>query len=258
MIISYNTKSLLKQCLDSLSSIEDLEYEVVVIDNGSTDGSIELVKLKYPQIKLRENKRNLGFSKAANQSLKLCRGKYVFFLNSDAVITNPIHPVLSYFDNNSQVGVVGLKMLEPNGQIQPYTHGIQQTLQSLVAYKISGRFTRYQHRCIVNPEETDWVSGGAMLVRRELLVQLGGFDENFFFYFEDMDLCARVRELGYKVVYYPGILVKHLGGSSFKGSVKVKKDWYYRSQDYFFRKHYGWASFLVLKLLRVPFRVMFR
>jgi len=253
IIVSFNTKSHLKECLDSLHNSKLSVSEVVVVDNGSLDGSIALLRSRSSRITLLENAENFGFARAANQAAAVCTGDYLLFLNSDVVVASSLASAQSYLEDHRDVGVLGLRMTDPHGRVQDYTWGSFQNLFDLIT-KRSKKAEVDNNRI----QETDWVSGGAMLVRRDLFELLEGFDDRFFFYFEDMDFCARARRWGAKVVFFPKVSIRHAGGASFRGDDKKRRGWYYASQAYFFRKHYGFGAWLLLKLFRYPVKLFFR
>jgi GT2 family glycosyltransferase len=196
IIVSYNVKDLLKKCLESIFSFQkDLSFEVVVIDNDSEDQSTKMLRDEFPQVKLMENRRNLGFSGACNQGIRRSRGRYVLLLNPDP------------------------RMMDPQGRVlfscrsfPSYLTAIssgQSLLNRLLPHNPLSR--RYLLKDLNRSEkkEVDWVSGSCLLTRRELFERIGLLDELFFMYVEDVDFCYRARQMGFGVYYFPSVAVIH-------------------------------------------------
>jgi len=215
VIIDYKAQKYLPQCLESIKSKVAVNYEVVVIDN---------------------NKTNRGFAKACNIGAKKAKGRYLLFLNPDTqIIKADFDELISFLDNHLKVGVIGLKILLENGSDQPYSYG--------------QKFGIFSKLGLLPGRRLDWVSGGAMVVRRKLFERLGGFDERFFMYFEDQDLCLRAKDLGFKVELWDGVEVVHFGGRPAQGGLAKDKGkqlaLYRKSQAKFVRKYYGGLYYLL-------------
>jgi GT2 family glycosyltransferase len=228
VIVSYNTADLIGSCLDSILSNDDLSIEIFVVDNASNDGSVALVKRKYPTVQVIENVKNRGFAAANNQVLPQCKGKYIFFLNPDTeVVSDTFSKAISFMNTNPRVGLAGTKIINPDG-----------TLQWSVSYKYPGqKYTTNELSDL--PGKIACVLGASMIARSELIKKIGGFDEDFFLYGEDQDLCLRIRRLGYEIGYVDSATIVHLGGQSEKDSLpsevwKKKID----AEYIFYRKHY--------------------
>lgn len=254
IIINFNTKELTRNCLNSiLANCRVGDYEIIVVDNNSTDGSVEMLKSKYGgKIKLIVNQGNAGFGPANNQAARMVQGKYLFFLNSDTIIKKDILiPIKRMFNNKDRIGIIAPKLLLDNENEQEYAHGKFPTLFSII-------YEKFKAPELVKssiPFAVDWVSGAALIIRRSIFNKINGFDENFFMYFEDMDLCKRVKELGYQIIVYPKVFIVHLGGKSISKFAK-RKIYYYQSQDYFYKKHFGNVRMEVMKLLRWPYKLL--
>ena len=244
IIVGFNTKCFLEKCLGSISRQRvNGDLEVIVVDNGSQDNSCEMIKNKFSKVKLIENKENFGFGKANNQGAKIARGDYLFFLNPDTLIKDNIFPkIIEVFKNDPQVGIVSPLLVLENGEIQPWAYGQEENLPQLIKRKIKKDLNK----------TIDWVSGAAFVTRADIFRKIGGFDENFFAYFEDRDLCLRIRKIGYKIVVLPEIKVIHFGGKSLISDKKRKK-LYYQSQNYFWRKHYGFLESILMRFFRLPY-----
>ncbi len=223
-----------------------------MIDNNSSDGSVEMLKENFgDKIKLIINKENKGFGSANNQGAKTAKGDYLFFLNSDTIIKSNILIELDEFINKNQdVGVVAPKLLLENGNEQPFAFGDYPRVLNIILEKFKSPSV-YKNI----PFEVEWVSGAALIIKKNLFNKIGGFDENFFMYFEDIDLCKRVKDLDYKIMVNPRISITHLCGNSIK-FFKKRKNYYYKSQDYFYNKYYGLLGACLMKLLRLPHKVI--
>ncbi len=222
VIASYNTKDLLENCLQSLfEHTKDIEFEVWVVDNNSSDGSIEMVKREFPQVKLIENKDNLGFAKANNQAIGRSNSRYVLLLNSDTtLVDNSLKLMISFLDERLAIGALGCSLIRPDGKLQSIGRG------SILL----GRN---------KPKAVNWVEGACLMLRREALEEVGYLDENFFFYSEDMDMCVRIRKGGWKVFSLPQAKVVHYGGGSSKNINSRLTIEGYKSGYYYCEKHYG-------------------
>ncbi|MBC7228947.1 MAG: glycosyltransferase family 2 protein [Actinobacteria bacterium] len=258
VIVNYNTAEDLRACLSSAR--EHLpEAEVVVVDNGSRDGSVEMVREGFPWVRLVENPGNPGYASACNRGLRAAARPYVFILNSDVVfVTGGVEEVLDYLDEHPGVAALGPLVLNADGSFQMSCRRFPGMLENAV-HGLLGELwpdnplTRsYQMKDLRRDEpcEVDWVSGAAMLLRREAAEEVGGFDESYFMYVEDVDICWRLREAGHRVVFHPGFrLVHHIGKSSSQQSTRMLYH-HHRSMFIFFRKRYrGWRGWLLLPLV---------
>ena len=248
IILSFNTKNLLDDCLDSVfQQTKGIKFEVLVVDNHSTDGSAEMVKKKFPQVKLINNKKNLGFAQANNQGMKKAQGKYLLLLNSDTKIKNKsLKNLLSLAQKKQDLGIAGPKLLNPDGTPQPST-GPFYTLP--VTFFSLFRGDRYLRHAYSQEKAVDWLSGACFLIKRELIYKVGLLDEKFFMYVEEMEYCYRAKKAGYLTYFFPQAEVYHLErGSSPEG--KQKAIWgIYQGLIYFYQKHFAPWQLTVLKLL---------
>ena len=254
VIVNYNTCDDLRRCLLSLE--EKLgRLPAVVVDNGSTDGSREMVRGEFPWVRLAENPGNPGYASACNLGIRTAREPYVFILNSDVeFVQGGLEEVVSYLDEHPGVAALGPLVLNGDGSLQMSCRRFPSMLENVVHGFLGelwpdNPFTRsYQMKDLDREEpcEVDWVSGAAMLLRREAALDVGGFDEAYFMYVEDVDLCWRLRRAGYGVVFHPAFrLVHHIGRTSSQQSTRMLYE-HHRSMFIFFRRRYpGWRGRLL-------------
>lgn len=260
IIVNWNGDPYLRGCLESLYA-RGLAggTEVLVVDNGSEDGSPELVQRSFPQVTLVETGANLGFARAANLGWRRARGEYVLFLNPDTLILEgTLDQALTYLRSRPAVGVLGVKLLNPDGSLQVScwnflsltTLMLDNLLRvPLVPRPLAGRYL-YRFWDHGETREVDWIFGAFLLFRRHVLEEVGGFDEDYFMYGEDMDLCYRVRQRGYDVVYYPAAAIVHYGNrSGEKGWAGGREAEVVRTELTFLRKHCGRLPWLLFRVL---------
>lgn len=254
IIVNFNTKNLLKNCLSSIfNNYKSSDFEIIVVDNNSQDSSVTMLKNEFAdnKIKLITNNRNIGFGAANNQGATMARGEYLFFLNSDTIIKeNILIPLRHFLDSYENIGIIAPKLLLEDGSEQQHAYGGFPTLFSVIADKFKKKKIKNSQ-----PFEADWISGAALIIKRDIFNKINGFDEKFFMYFEDIDLCKRVKDLGYKVMVFPKIAVIHLGGKSLNKFSK-RKEYYYKSQDYYYKKHYGNLRMNLMKIFRLPYKLL--
>lgn len=252
IIINYNTKAITKDCIESIFVNCSGDYEVILVDNNSDDGSVAyLHKLFKDKIKLIENETNLGFAKANNIGAKEAEGDYLFFLNSDTILYDNILKYFNSFINQqSNLGIVAPKLVLEDGTKQRRAYGDFPNIFNTI-------FNKFKEEKNIKEKifQVDWVSGAAFVIKKNIFKKINGFDEKFFMYFEDIDLAKRVKSLGFKVVVNKNIVVTHLGGKSISKS-GIRKKYYYNSQAYYFKKHYGIMTMIFMKIIRLPFRLI--
>lgn len=265
VILNYNTKELLGDCLDSIKKYEsEVSLEVVVSDNASSDGSADFVKDHYPWVKLVQGE-NTGFSKGNNRARSFVHGQMVLFLNPDTVLNKwVLAKTVEYLKNHKEVGVVTCKLVLPSGKLDrdarrsfptPWVGFTHLVLRIDRLFPKSKLFSRYWYGYI--PEnvthEVDSVEGSFLLTRKNILDDVGWFDEDYLFNAEDIDLCWKIKEKGWKLIYYPEVSIVHIKGAA-KGKSKV---WRHKvtfsqrlkmrlteidSMEIFYRKHY-WEKY---------------
>lgn len=250
VIVNYNVKYFLEQCLHSVSrAMEKLEGEVFVVDNNSVDGSVTEIRNKFPEVKIIENRQNLGFSKANNQAIRVSTGRYVLLLNPDTVVEeDTFRKCLDFMDNHPDAGALGVKMIDGKGEFLPESKRSLPTPE-VSFYKMFGlsslfprsrRFGKY-HLGYLDRDQTHQVevlAGAFMFIRREALDSTGLLDETFFMYGEDIDLSYRIIRAGYRNYYFPGTTIIHYKGESTKkGSLNYVR-MFYQAMIIFARKHF--------------------
>lgn len=257
ILVNYNGSQFLHSCLDSIEQFSNhSSNEVIIIDNLSTDNSTEIIKDKFPSFNLICSQVNLGFGKANNLAVKHSHGEHLLFLNTDTIlIENTPKILLEYLQQHLDVGIISPRIVFKDGSYQ-LSCGRLPNIVGEFLDKIRYGLDKKWHHIFANLynkqyshiKEMGWLTGACLMMRRDVFEQLGGFDESFFMYFEDKDICKRVNEAGWKVVYYPQTsLIHFLGGSSH--DVKKSVNTYYRdSQLYYYQKHLGSFQTAILKL----------
>lgn len=263
LIINWNTKDDLRNCLRSLCAQKFRHaVEIVVADNASSDGSREMVVSDFPEVCLVVHSTNLGFGAGNNRALTATHGRYVLFLNSDTLVTEcALDCLLDFADAHPDVGIIGPKLLNRDGSLQYSCRSFPNLGTGLFRNTPLGRLfpkNRFTKEYLLadwdhaTPREVDWVSGAAMLVRRGMFQQLGGFDEGFFMYCEDVDLCYRAHQAGWKVVYFPDSVIYHIIGRS-SDKVPTRMTYHFHKSMYrFYKKHYARSTPLWLRPLILP------
>ena len=251
LIVSWNTRDLLRDCLQSLEPAAHPEWDVLVVDNASTDDSVAMVRREFPTVRRIENAVNAGYARANNLGLRASVAPYALLLNSDTRATpGAIQGLVAFLNAHPEAGAVSPRLLRADGTPQPFAFGGDPTLFYLLrrgVLRVTAR--RYLHDWAT--EETrsvDWVSGACLLVRRTAFEQVGLLDEGFFMYFEDNDWCLRLRRAGWKIYYHPAQAIVHLGGQSLARNPQAQTS-YEASLRYFHRKHYGRVDERVLRML---------
>ena len=225
VILCWNDLKVIGDCLRSIyATVKDTDFEVLVSDNGSTDGSLEYIQKEFPRAIVFENGRNLRFAKGNNVAIRASRGDYVLILNPDTIIhEGSLDGLVRYADEHPNAGAFGCRVVFPDGRYQPVQRPIH-TIRSEWCWALGlgalAHFSEWFHAgSYVNwhgetEREVGWLAGCFILARGELLRNLGGFDEQFFYYYEDTDLCRRIWESGHPILYTPKYSITHLGGQS--------------------------------------------
>lgn len=256
VVVNWNTRDILSQCLASIYAYPPgSEFEVLVVDNASTDGSQRMVQRRFPHVHLIANPDNVGFARANNQGMAISDGRYALLLNSDARVTpGAIQALVRLADAKPRAGIVGAQLLNPDGSFQASYTSFPTLWQESLVLSGFGRILHGRWYPSRGPEEdkgpqiVDYVEGACMLVRREAFEDAGGLDEGYFMYAEEVDWCYAMQAKGWQVWYQPAAKVIHLGGASSRHRRPQREGDLYRSRVRFFRKHYGEGAARLLKL----------
>jgi N-acetylglucosaminyl-diphospho-decaprenol L-rhamnosyltransferase len=258
IVVNWNTRDLLTQCLGSVyGTLKDLSFEVIVVDNASSDGSVETVKNDFPQVQIIANAENVGFVRANNQVIAISRGRYVLLLNSDTqVLPGSLDRTVHFMDAHPGAGIVGVRLLNPDGTFQasytPFPTLWREflILSGLGRWLIRPTFPSYGPQADKGERRImGYVEGAYVVARRKAVEQVGKLDERIFMYAEDVDWCYRFHRAGWEVWYLPQAPIIHYGGQSTKKRWGRMEAELYRSRLYFFRKHYNKRSAFCLKAL---------
>lgn len=245
IVVSHNTRVHLDRCLTELGS----GHEVIVVDTGSTDGSQELVRDRFPHARLLSPAGNPGYGGASNAGIALASGQHLVVMNADTwPLPQAVERLVEFADGEPSAGVVGPRLRNPDGTLQPSVRGFP-TLWRLATEYLFLRHLAPRSRALnafygsgfdhSSRREVDFVVGAVMLVRREMLDEIGGFDTSFFMFNEEVDLCYRARKSGWRVVYWPGSEFVHVGGASTTAVWPHMYREQLRSHLRFLAKHYG-------------------
>ncbi len=251
LIVTYGGVVCLKKCTDSLyEKFKDLfEWEIVIINNDENQ-NISRLSLNFSKINVLNNGKNVGFGAGMNLGAKQAVGEYLLILNPDTeILTDNVQEVFSEFEKNENIGVIGAGIFENNQQKQPWSAGFEMSLYNLLRNNLGWSRSR---RIWESEREIkcDWVAGTGMFVKRNFFKKIGGFDENFFMYFEDMDFCKRTRNDGKEVVFFPDFQVSHSGGKSYNNNKKLQKKHYYDSLELYFKKNRNYFEYHAIKIAR--------
>lgn len=231
IIVNYNTGDLIQRCVDSVLRQTDCQFEVIVVDNASQDNSLDVLQSYDDRIKLIANAKNVGFGKANNQAFAVSTGKFIFLLNPDATLKkeNTLSAFLDYMGSHLSCGVVGPVVTKNHNPTEPQyvypgQHHLKKELEAL-------------------PGEIAWIIGASMFIRREVYEKVAGFDEDYFLYGEEADLCLRVRRAGWSIGYAKNIRVDHIGGASERKS-SIRDYWLKKQAGIilFYKKNYEHAE----------------
>ena len=262
IIANYNTRIFLEKLLTSLekSDVDQYQLEIIVVDNGSSDGSVEMVKKKYQKIKSIINDKNLGFAAANNQGIDKALGRYILLLNSDTEVEkDTLKQMIAFMDEHSQYGAATCRIELTNGKLDPACHRGFPTPWAALTYFLkleslfpkSKLFGQYHQgwKKLNEIHELEVISGAFFMIRREVINKVGLLDEGFFMYGEDIDWCFRIQQAGFQIAFVPSTKIVHVKGASGKGKDKSKKvnqkDIYkltnksfWQTMKLFYKKHY--------------------
>jgi GT2 family glycosyltransferase len=252
IIVNWNTRDLLRDCLNSIyKTVSDLIFEIIVVDNFSSDGSVAMLEKEFPSVIKIINKENKGFGAANNQAFSVMKGEYALLLNSDAVLTpQAVSKLWDFYQSNKKAAIVCGQLLNADGSKQNSVASFPSFItlavnNSLLEYLFPWRYPskRYKH---TSPIEVDSVIGACMMIRKEALEETGAFDERYFFFFEETDLAYAMRLKGWKIYQVPDAFIYHLQGQSIGHQARSRIE-FYRSRYQFLRKWHKLPYFLVAK-----------
>jgi len=266
IIVNWNTRDILKQTINSVIAETTLfMHEIIVVDNNSNDGSVEMIKKEFPNVILIENKINEGFAKGNNRGLKIAKGEYLMLLNSDTIILNhAIEKLVKFLDENQEVFLIGPKLLNKDGSFQVacrrnlpdiknsflYLFSVKKLVKSDKNYK-SNKDENVSNYC-------EAISGAAMMFRSEVYKKIGGLDEQFFMYAEDLDYCKCVFDQSWKTYYLSEAHITHLGGESTKRRSLKSLYYFYKTMWQYYKKHlYKNSSLFVNRLVFLGIIILF-
>ncbi len=257
IIVSYKSLQHIEGCLNSIqSNLSHSEYEIIVVDNASNDGTVESLRASYPHVRLIQNDQNLGFSKANNQGIKISQGKYILLLNNDTeVLPGSLESMMKIMKESPHTGLLGCRLVNPDLSVQEsFGNGagfVQELFRKFVLNKFYAshpKFEFFLNWIHSEEKEVGWIRGACMLFQREALVDVGLMDENFFMYFEDMDIGLCLRKRGWEVRFTPSAsIIHHQGVSHSKAPYRSAME-YRKSQLYYYRKNFGEIGLKGLKV----------
>ena len=260
-IVSYNTKDLLKQCIKSIyEHTKNISFEIIVVDNASCDGSVEMLKSEFPTVKVIQNKENLFFTRAHNQALRIAKGRYLMILNSDTIVLDSaFDKLVKFMDENPQCGACGPKLLNPDMSLQrsgerlpTFWYGLFETffLNTIFPKNPVKKNRIYFDWDRNTTREVESVSGCCMMLRKEVADKVGLLDENFLVYWEETDWCKRIVDTGWKIYYITDAQIIHYWQVAMDKHGKEKKEKiFFNSMLYYYKKHFGILTFFVLWII---------
>ncbi len=263
VIVSWNVRDALRQCLASVFQERGLTYEVFVVDNASADGSAAMVRQEFPQAQLLANTRNIGFAQANNQALTHATGRAVLLLNPDTLLhEGTLASIVAYFDAHADVGILGGKIFHGDGSLQrsvlrfPTFASQALVLLKVQAFSLAPKPLRDYYALdfdYTREADVDQVMGSFFAIRRAALDGIGNLDGGFFLWFEEVDYCKRAKAAGWNVRYTPAVSVTHIGGKSFGQLLSLEQQIIFnRSMLRYFHKHHGMLAYAAIFLLSFP------
>lgn len=276
IVVNYKSFQYLNSCLNSiLNKVEGFNFEVIIVNNDEIkidnfknikENHLERIMFDYDsaekikniksnkKIKIIEINKNIGFGSANNIGASISAGKYICFINPDTEIySNNIKNLILEFKSDPSIGIIGPKIIQDSELkkeeiVQEWSVGVDLDIIELFRSKMgisrSRNFWKSKKKV-----EVDWITGASMFIKKTTFLRVGGFDEEFFLYYEDLDLCKKVRKLGEKIIYYPDFKIIHLGGKSNNNKYSQKIE-YFKSQDYYYKKWFTKKSYFLLRFLR--------
>jgi len=252
VLVCWNNDSYLDACLKSLyeTGLRN-DFDIVVVDNGSTDGSQQMLVEKYPAVRIIQNTRNVGLGKASNQGIENTRGKYILLLNNDTIVNGQsFDEMIEFLEQNPGTGAIGGKLLNPDGSTQAGYNYFPSLFQEFLVATRLGELIRPGYPAVMDADEirsVDWMGSACLMVRRSALDQVGLLDEGYFIYGDETDLQYRLKKAGWDVYYLPDATTIHFGGRSMDRWRRRKM--VYRGKMLFYQNHYGVLQTFFLRVL---------
>jgi len=252
VLVGWNNKAYLDPCLVSLyESGLKCSFDVIVVDNGSTDGSQDMLREKYPQVMIIQNDSNVGLGKASNQGIEATKGRYILLLNNDTIVNGAsFDEMVDFLEKNPKAGGVGGKLMNPDGTIQAGYNYFSSLHEELLVATRLGEFIRTGYPAIMDANEiksVDWMGSACLMIRRSALDDVGLLDEGYFIYGDEADLQYRLKKAGWEIYFLPNATTIHYGGRSMNRWSRRKM--VYRGKLLFYQKHYGFLKTLALRLI---------
>ncbi len=258
VVVSWNVRDVLRDCLRSIEQThDDIAVEVIVVDSASTDGSPAMVATEFPQVTLIAVTENVGFPRGNNMGIAKAHGRYILLLNPDTVLhENALTHMVTYLENHLDVGVVGAQLLNDDGSVQSSRRRFPTLTTAffestwLQAHAPQRILHRYYALDMADDQtaDVDWVMGACLMTRQEIAQTIGGLDEGYFMYSEELDWCRRIKMAGWRVVYLPTAQVTHYQGKSSEQVVAQRHIYFNRAKLRYFRKYHGRLPTLLLRL----------
>ncbi|MBI4239668.1 glycosyltransferase, partial [Candidatus Uhrbacteria bacterium] len=251
IIVNWNVRELLEKCLESLFLYAPrVPFEVCVVDNASHDQSVAMIQQKFPTVKVIANEKNEGFAVGCNQGVRATTGEYILFLNPDTLLTeSSFAPLIHTLDVEPKAALAAPQLLSRNGSVQKSVRRFPTPLQATLEFFRLRRPKEYSYPEVMEVEQP---MGAAMCVRRAVLEKIGTFDEKFFIWYEEVDLCRRIRDAGYRILYIPDSQIVHVGGESFAQHPTLRKQtFFYKSYATYLWKHLKWRGLLPFALMKM-------
>jgi GT2 family glycosyltransferase len=260
-ILTLNARDFLRACLHSIQEHTILDHEIIVVDNGSSDGTSDMLQTEFPTVRLIQNQENLGYTYPNNQAMQLAKGRFIALLNPDTLVhSGAFEQLCAFLESHPDVGIVGPKVLNPDGTLQAPCRRGDSRPWAVISY-FTGLAKRFPDKAFFNgyllthlPEDqihpVDGVSGSCMFIRREVVDQIGYLDERFFAYQEDADYCLRARQAGWRVYYNPEAQITHFGGQGGSRVQPYRSIWaWHKSYFLYYRKHFAGDYFFLFNWL---------
>ena len=245
VIVNYNGEKFLPDCIQSLKlQLQDLNYEIVIVDNLSNDNSVAYIKFNYPEIVLIESKENLGFGKGNNLGVEHAKGEFILLFNNDTILLTPVTPGLNLLRNDASIGVIGANMFNGNKEYTYACGYFPNALNMLIFKKFlmhqgefaNGNFTKKTY-------EVDWMSGSFLLLKKQVYLEINGFDPDYFMYVEDVDICKKIADKQLKRIFMPELKYIHYVGFDPKKNPLIING--YRI---YIKKHFGFVKQIILNI----------